>query len=132
MKCCLPEDKLRDLRLSVVSARGSVKLQSLLAKLNPVCQIMPMGQIFNRLLVAAMAGVLAPGHCIRLTRGLKVDLQVWETFLDSYNGQSVCMSDAMSSFDLELFTDAAGSVGYGAYFCSQWSVGPWPEEFGPS
>lgn len=35
------------------------------------------------------------------------------------------MEDAICGFDLELFTNAMVSLGYGAYFCGQWSAGPW-------
>ena len=35
----------------------------------------------------------------------------------------------VSNADLALFTDAAGSVGYGAYFNGRWSAEPWPESW---
>ena len=34
-----------------------------------------------------------------------------------------------SDDSLSLFTDAAASIGYGAYFRGQWVQGPWPPEF---
>lgn len=39
------------------------------------------------------------------------------------------MSGLVSNFDLELFTDAAGSTGFGAFFQGQWSAGPWPQSW---
>lgn len=33
------------------------------------------------------------------------------------------MTGPVSNADLELFTDVAGSVGYGAYFQGKWSAG---------
>lgn len=134
MECRLPDDRLMDLWSAVVWARKAGKLilhqlQSLLGKLNIACRITPMGRVFNRRLAAATAGIRrmrCPGD---LTQDHKVVLLVWESFLDSYNGRSVWMSEAMSSFDLELFTNAAGSAGYGACFGGQWSAGPLPLEW---
>lgn len=37
------------------------------------------------------------------------------------------MSGPVSNFDLELYTDAAGSTGFGAFFQGQWSAGLWPD-----
>lgn len=34
--------------------------------------------------------------------------------------------EPVSNADLVLFTDAAGSAGYGAYCRGKWSAGPWP------
>ena len=36
------------------------------------------------------------------------------------------MTGPVSNFDLELYTDAAGSTGFGAFFRGRWSAGPWP------
>lgn len=39
------------------------------------------------------------------------------------------MSDAVSAFDIDLFTDAASSVGFGAYFKGRWCSGLWPSSW---
>lgn len=67
MECRPPEDKLTDLQLAVVTARGANKLilhqlQWPLVKLNFACRIMPIGRVFNRRLPAATA----PSHRIWL------------------------------------------------------------------
>ncbi|KAM3920353.1 uncharacterized protein RB166_014754 [Leptodactylus fuscus] len=36
------------------------------------------------------------------------------------------MGPPVSNVDLELFTDAAGGAGFGAYFQGQWCAGEWP------
>lgn len=36
------------------------------------------------------------------------------------------MSGPISNCDLELFTDAAGSTGFGAFFKGQWCAARWP------
>ncbi|KAM3936164.1 uncharacterized protein RB166_003282 [Leptodactylus fuscus] len=103
------------------------ELQSLLCKLNFACRIMPMGRVFSRRLAAATAGVTVPSHFVWLGSELRGDLRVWELFLMQYNGRSLWMGDVVEAADFELFTDAAGSVGFGAYFGGSWCVGSWPD-----
>lgn len=134
MECRLPGDKVEDLRGVLSVALGSKKiqlrsLQSLLGKLNFACRIMPMGRIFCRRLVSAMSGVRAPHHYVRLTAEHKEDLQVWQLFLEQSNGWSLWMGEMVSDWDLDLFTDAAGAVGYGAILGDQWCAGRWPDSW---
>lgn len=49
---------------------------------------------------------------------------MWYEFLASYNGRAVWMSGPVSNFDVELVTDAAGSMGYGAFFPRAVERGP--------
>lgn len=132
MECHLPLVKLSDLRRLVQEALVKTKitlrlLQSLLGKLNFACRIIPMGRIFCRRLAQATAGVRQPHYLIRLRREHREDLRVWDTFLEEYNGRSLWMAEGVSNSELQLFTDAAGAVGYGAFFQGHWSVGRWPE-----
>ncbi|XP_075715671.1 uncharacterized protein LOC142750558 [Rhinoderma darwinii] len=132
MECRLPDDKLLEMRELVVSALRRKKiqlrdLQSLLGHLNFACRIMPMGRVFCRRLASATAGVHSPHHFIRLSAELKADLLVWGEFLQTYNGRSVLMYQPVSSVDLELYTDASGACGFGAYFQGQWCAGVWPD-----
>ncbi|XP_066431505.1 uncharacterized protein [Eleutherodactylus coqui] len=134
MECRLPEEKLRNLQEELGAARVAKKitlkgLQSLLGKLNFACRIMPMGRVFSRRLAAATAGIRAPHHFIRLGVSHKADLAVWSAFLEKYNGRSVIMGEVSSNVDWELYTDAAGSAGFGAYFQGRWCAGEWPEQW---
>jgi len=59
-------------------------------------------------------------------RETKADLRLWLTFLESYNGKSFFLDYIWLSFaKLHLYTDAAGSLGYGAVFGAHWFFGPW-------
>ncbi|KAM3924714.1 uncharacterized protein RB166_008052 [Leptodactylus fuscus] len=134
MECRLPEDKLVQLRREVQGACGRKKLrlqelQSLLGKLNFACRILAMGRVFCRRLAAATGGVRAPHHYVRLGRELRGDLKVWDRFLASYNGRSLMLEAAVTAGDLNLFTDASGSMGFGAFWDGRWCVGSWPEEW---
>lgn len=132
MECRLPEDKVVDLREVVLQARRARKirlrdLQSLLGKLNFACRIIPMGRVFCRRLAMSTAGVRSPMHFVRLPAAVRDDLSVWVAFLDTYNGRSLFLDGPMSSVDLELFTDASGAHGFGAYFQGEWCAAPWPD-----
>ncbi|KAM3920262.1 uncharacterized protein RB166_014650 [Leptodactylus fuscus] len=128
----LPADKLSKLRdllmgFLAVSKVTLKQLQSLLGLLVFACRIMPMGRVFSRRLSLATRGISSPRHHIRVTRPLKADLRVWLSFLDSYNGRTCWQSPEVSNSDLSLFTDAAGSLGFGAVLGSQWCAEPWPD-----
>ena len=134
MECRLPEDKLEAMKAEIRGMLGVRKvklraLQSLLGKLNFACRILPMGRVFSRRLSAATAGVSSPNHFVTLGRVLREDLRVWHSFLESFNGRALWMAGPVSNFDLELYTDAAGSTGFGAFFQGKWCAGPWPQDW---
>lgn len=70
----------------------------------------------------ATAGMTVPAHFVRLTSALREDLAVWAKFLDCFNGRSLFQEGPLSNRDLELYTDASGSYGFGAYFQGEWSA----------
>jgi hypothetical protein len=52
---------------------------------------------------------------------VKADLRIWQTFLSSFNGVSIFRDEAwLNSTKLNLFTDASGSIGFGAIFGTEW------------
>lgn len=54
-------------------------------------------------------------------------MQIWLLFLDHFNGKSVFLTDPwVTSTALHLYTDASGSIGFGAVLGSQWFCGIWP------
>ena len=51
---------------------------------------------------------------------------MWKAFLSGWNGRSFFLDSTVStSPDLELYTDAASSVGFGGYFNDEWFQGKW-------
>ncbi len=71
-------------------------------------------------------------HEARLGSESKADLRVWLTFLASFNGvyfQFFRNENWENSVKLKLFTDAAGSIGFGAIFGNAWCYGRWPEKW---
>ncbi|KAM9330745.1 LOW QUALITY PROTEIN: uncharacterized protein PAF06_017672 [Gastrophryne carolinensis] len=126
----LPLVKVRDLLQELQGALLVKKvtlrqLQSVLGKLNFACKVLPMGRVFSRRLSLATAGVREPHHFIRLSAAMKEDIRMWITFLRSFDGLAYWLDPVRANDELELFTDAAGSVGFGAYW-GRWCAGPWP------
>ena len=57
-------------------------------------------------------------------------MTLWITLLESYHGKSFFLDyNWLSSAKLHLYTDAAGSLGYGAVFGSHWLYGQWPSNW---
>ena len=131
----LPEDKLHKCHslLTAFYDRRKVtlkELQSLVGLLNFTCSVILPGRAFLRRLIDFTVGLKRPHHHIRLTQDAKADLRVWQRFLSGFNGRAFFLDDLwITSTTLELFTDAAGSLGYGAVFGKQWFYGPWPESW---
>ena len=128
----LPDEKLQKCRMLLHNfyTRRTVKLkelQSLIGLLNFTCQVIVPGRAFLRRLIDLTKGVRQPHHHIRLCKGSKQDLLLWMRFLDEFNGKSFFLEDTWeTSHTLELYTDAAGSIGFGAVFGKHWFGGEWP------
>ena len=133
----VPSDKLSDALSKVVSMANKNKvtlraMQSLIGSLNFLCRAIPPGRAFLRRLVDSTAGLpsRAKHFKIRITKEIRLDLQVWQEFLQHFNGTAIFLeAEWMSSSTLSLFTDAAGSQGFGMYFQGQWGQHRWPPAF---
>ena len=65
-------------------------------------------------------------HPIRLNQEFHCDLLWWHQFLDQWHGVSYWLFPGLSpTMDLEISLDAAGSLGFGAFFQGQWFYGSW-------
>ena len=128
MEARLPDDKLaraRDLLLSFKSRL--VELQSLIGTLQFACKVVVPGRTFLQRIINLTRGVPSRFHHVRLNREFSRDISMWKVFLDQWNGRSFFLDSARTpSPDLELFTDAAGSIGFGGYFRGKWFQGRWP------
>ena len=106
-------------------ARHSVcvkELQSLIGLLNFMCQVVVPGHMIDLTI-----GVKKPHHHIHLLSGAKSDLMLWLRFLEDFNGRSFFFGDVWeTSQALQLYTDSAGSIGFGAIFGRHWFYGSWP------
>ena len=72
-------------------------------------------------------GVTRPHHHIRLTKQANLDLTVWQEFLNNSNGRACFLTDRFHTDGcLDIYTDATGSVSYGAVYGKNWFWGKWP------
>lgn len=63
---------------------------------------------------------------VRLNQDTHADLKWWLTFLKDWNGVSLFISPCWSQLsDLQVATDAVGSVGFGAYLDGRWFAHRW-------
>lgn len=101
-----------------------VALQSLLGLLAFAGRVIAIGRVFSRRLYMATKGLGSPYTHVRPTRCLKDDLSIWLEFLQDFNGSTV-RQVCLDPQEFGLFTDAAGSVGFGAFWNNHWWHQSW-------
>ena len=65
-------------------------------------------------------------HHVTLNAEARADIKWWDDFLPSWNGVARFLDPEWTAADtLQLFTDASGSLGFGAYFKGAWLRSKW-------
>lgn len=87
----VPSDKVVELQEHIMELQDKKtitlkQLQSLAGSLSFITKALPAGRAFSCRLYGLMSGASKPHHLIRLSRGIKYDLQMWLTFLKELNG----------------------------------------------
>ena len=132
MEARLPDDKLtriKDLLESFTNRRSArlVELQSLIGTLQFACKVVVPGRTFLQRIINLTRGVPSRFHHVRLNKEFFKDIAMWKSFLSSWNGRSFFLDSALTPTpDLELYTDAASTVGFGGFFRGKWFQGKWP------
>ena len=102
------------------------QLLSLVGKLLFAARVVPAGRFFLRRLVELSCTVHQLHHHIYLNEEARADIAWWRDFLPHWNGRAMFLdSNWSSSQSLDLFTDASGLHGYGAYFQGAWLRQSW-------
>ena len=135
MELLLPHDKLEALT-SLLRQWNTTKkkttkreLLSLIGKLSFAAKVIPAGHIFLRRLIDLSTSVKKLHHHTTLTAGARADIKWWQDFLPGWNGVSLILqADWPTTADLNLFTDASGTLGFRAYFKGAWIMGTWSKE----
>ncbi|XP_075060986.1 uncharacterized protein LOC142149556 [Mixophyes fleayi] len=132
--CRLPVDKVSKMHESIVEVLGSSsstlrQVQSLLGRFNFACRLIAMGRVFCRKLQRATAGRSRPHAAVRLSKVIREDLQIWLVFLREFNGSQIWPTPTVTNSSINLFTDASGACGFGAYLDGHWCPDSWPEEW---
>ena len=135
MHARLPADKLvraRNLLLGLLLKQKVTlkELQSVIGLLSFCSEVVVPGRPFWRRLIDLTIGVSRPYFHTRLTRQAKLDVGAWLAFLQHFNGEALFLDDTFLTGDfLELYTDAAGAIGYGALYGNAWFCGLCPAEW---
>ena len=133
MEARLPQDKLIRINQLLDSFKNRrsvrlVELQSLIGTLQFACKVVVPGRTFLQRAINLTRGVPSRFHHIRLNKEFFKDLAMWKIFLSKWNGRSFFLeSTPTPAQNLELYTDAAGSIGFGGYFQGRWfqgAIGP--------
>ena len=129
----IPQCKLVKLRAIVAHVSNARKLrlrelQSVIGSLSFVCKAVPPGRAFLRRLINLTMGVKKACHRVRINQESREDLQMWSRFLESCNGATIIPEQVwLENSDIQMFTDASGSIGFGGYFQGAWFQGRWPQ-----
>ena len=102
------------------------QLESLIGHLHHAAKVVWPGRSFLYRMIDLLRCFRKPDHPIRLNSEFQLDLQWWHRFLSSWNGVYFWLFPGMSATpDLEVTSDASGSLGFGAYFRNEWFTGSW-------
>ncbi|XP_070564682.1 uncharacterized protein [Ptychodera flava] len=133
MTLCLPDDKLQDLLQTLPTwlHRHSCtkrELLSLIGTLSFACKCIPAGRIFLRRMIDLSTTVRKLRDTITLSDAFRLDAKWWCDFLPTWNGTASFLDTKWTpSRDLDLYTDASGTVGSGGYHAGHWFTVAWPD-----
>lgn len=135
MEARLPPEKIKKIQDLLLIFKRKKKatlkeLQSLIGLLNFACCVVLPGRTFLRRLIDLTRGVTKPFYHISLNKESRLDLEAWFQFITHFNGKNMFLDQIwQTSSKLNLFTDAAGSLGFGALFEKNWFYGSFPEKY---
>ena len=118
----LPQEKLRKLKKLVASWRKRTgckkrELESLAGHLSHACKVVRPGRRFLR----GIFGLFRRrNHPIRLNASFRADLEWWHVFMSSWNGVSMMLEECLKSPGVEVWSDASGGWGCGAWWGDKW------------
>jgi hypothetical protein len=135
MEARLPQNKLDrivEFLQSMLHKHSCTKreLLSLLGHLNFACRVIVPGRSFVSYLISLAYTVTELHHRVKLTAECRADINMWFLFLRDWNGISFFLESSVTEAEeLQLYTDAASTIGFGGYFQGHWFQGKWPSEF---
>ena len=102
------------------------QLLSLIGKLSFACKVVPAGRIFLRRLLNLSMTAKHLHHHIRISHEAQLDILWWQDFLPSWPGSSLILETQWTtSSQMNLYTDASGSKGWGAFWSGRWIQAHW-------
>ncbi|XP_026063506.1 uncharacterized protein LOC113046764 [Carassius auratus] len=131
----LPPEKVQRISLLLsnyllVDRCTKQQLLVLLGHLNYAIRIISQGKSFLSFLLSKTASIPSLHDKVNLDEGCKMEIHLWQKFLSSWNGISFFYNDYITQpEDIQLYTDAAPSTGFGGYYGGRWFASEWPPEF---
>lgn len=105
------------------------ELLQLLGHLNFASRVVVPGRSFVSYLIKLSTQVKELNYYVNLRRQARVDLEFWLRFLLNWNGVNMFYDTYyISNFDMQLFTDASSTLGFGGFYQGKWFSSAWPEE----
>ena len=109
------------------SSRTKRELLQLLGHLNFASRVILPWRSFVSYLIKLSTTVSELHHFVHLNKECHIDLEFWLRFLKNWNGINMFYSASIiSNFDMELFTDASSTLGFGGFFHGKWFYSSWP------
>ena len=108
------------------------QLQQICGFLNFLGRCIVPGRAFTRRLYSHQKGALKPHHHIRISNEMRLDLQMWLTFLNHpsvFCRPFMDFSEKLNAKDIDFYTDASGKVGYGGVSERDYMWGLWDTDF---
>lgn len=97
------------------------QLLSLIGKLAFACKVIPAGRIFLRRLLDTAHSKDGLNERIPITDDARQDILWWLQFARSWNGTAFFLDPTWTPApELQLFTDASGTLGFGGYWNGAW------------
>lgn len=132
MEARLPRDKVERILqlLTSFACKTSCTKRQLLQLLGHLCfamRVIPSGRSFVSYLLKLASSVKILNHCVKLDSGCREDMRMWRLLLSNWNGVSLFRENQFSiAPDIDLYTDASSTLGFGGYHRGQWFAAPWP------
>ena len=102
------------------------ELKSLIGMLQFATRVVTPGRPFLRRMYDLTMQANNPFHFVRITKSVKLDLQIWLSFLNRYNGMTIIREPSISdSHNLHFYSDSS-KFAFGATYGSYWIQGTWP------
>lgn len=133
MEARLPEDKITRITAfleTTLEKRSCTKreLLQLLGHLNFCTRIIKPGRSFISYLIKLSTTVKKLHHRVYLNKEYKEDIHMWLLFLRQWNGISMFYDiNWTTTYEMELYTDASSTIGFGAYYHGYWFAVKWPK-----
>ena len=133
----IPADKVERAKILVNQILNKKKamvkeLQKLAGFLNFLCRCIVPGRAFTRRIYSYFSSSMKPHYHINITREIKKDLGIWMEFLMNpiiYCRPFIDYSYTLMANDLDWYTDASGTRGFGGYCCQSYFADSWNKSF---